>query len=82
MHTKTLETWKHRHDFAVIHEEGEKQASAALLEAARMLSQQPEAMQLRYLQTMTQVAGDRASTVVLPLPLEMIAALTRPRATG
>ncbi|HEY0824017.1 MAG TPA: slipin family protein, partial [Ramlibacter sp.] len=59
----------------VIHAEGEKQASATLLEAARMLAQQPEAMQLRYLQTMTQVAGDRASTIVLPLPMDMIASL-------
>lgn len=59
----------------VIHAEGEKQASAALLEAAQMLAQQPEAMQLRYLQTMTQVAGDRASTVILPLPMDMIASM-------
>lgn len=56
----------------VIHAEGEKQAAAALLEAAQMLAKQPEAMQLRYLQTMTQVAGDRASTVILPLPLDML----------
>ena len=55
----------------VIHAEGEKQASASLLEAAQMLAQQPEAMQLRYLQTMTQVAGDRGSTVVFPLPLDL-----------
>jgi hypothetical protein len=40
-----------------------------------MLAQQPEAMQLRYLQTMTQVAGDRASTVVLPLPLDLLGSL-------
>jgi regulator of protease activity HflC (stomatin/prohibitin superfamily) len=60
----------------VIHAEGEKQASASLLEAARMLAQQPEAMQLRYLQTMTQVAGDRASTVVLPLPMDLLTALS------
>lgn len=59
----------------VIHADGEKQASAALLEAARMLAQQPEAMQLRYLQTMTQVAGDRATTVVLPLPVELLGPL-------
>jgi regulator of protease activity HflC (stomatin/prohibitin superfamily) len=59
----------------VIHAEGEKQASATLLEAAQMLAQQPEAMQLRYLQTMTQVAGDRASTIVLPLPIDMLTAL-------
>jgi regulator of protease activity HflC (stomatin/prohibitin superfamily) len=55
----------------VIHAEGEKQASASLLEAAQMLAQQPEAMQLRYLQTMTQVAGDRGSTIVFPLPLDL-----------
>ncbi len=59
----------------VIHAEGEKQAAAALLEAAQMLAQQPEAMQLRYLQTMTQVAGDRASTIVLPLPMDMLGSL-------
>ena len=63
----------------VIHAEGEKQAAATLLEAARMLAQQPEAMQLRYLQTMTQVAGDRGSTVVLPIPMEMIATFAKAR---
>jgi len=52
-----------------------KQAAAALLEAARMLAQQPEAMQLRYLQTMTQVAGDRASTIVFPLPMDLLGPL-------
>jgi regulator of protease activity HflC (stomatin/prohibitin superfamily) len=55
----------------VIHAEGEKQAAATLLEAAQMLARQPEAMQLRYLQTMTQVAGDRGSTIVFPLPIEL-----------
>jgi regulator of protease activity HflC (stomatin/prohibitin superfamily) len=62
----------------VIHAEGERQASIALLEAARTLAQQPEALQLRYLQTMTQVAGDRASTVVLPLPMDLLNAMSRP----
>jgi regulator of protease activity HflC (stomatin/prohibitin superfamily) len=57
----------------VIHAEGERQAAATLLEAARMLAQQPEAMQLRYLQTLTQVAGDRGSTVILPLPMHLFA---------
>lgn len=56
----------------VIHAEGEKQAAAALLEAAQMLARQPEAMQLRYLQTMTQVAGDRGSTIVFPLPMDIL----------
>jgi regulator of protease activity HflC (stomatin/prohibitin superfamily) len=59
----------------VIHAEGEKQAAESLLEAAQMLAQQPEAMQLRYLQTMTQVAGDRASTVVFPLPMDLLGRL-------
>ena len=61
----------------VISAEGERQAAAALVEAATMLARQPEAMQLRYLQTMTQIAGDRASTVVLPLPVEVLAAVAR-----
>ena len=65
----------------VIHAEGEKQAAAALLAAAETLSQRPEAMMLRYLQTMTQVAGDRATTVVLPLPLDILAAL-KPKLPG
>ena len=59
----------------VIHAEGERQAAATLLEAAQMLARQPEAMQLRYLQTMTQVAGDRGSTIVFPLPLDLLGAL-------
>ncbi len=64
----------------VIHAEGEKQAAAALLEAAQMLAQQPEAMQLRYLQTMTQVAGDRGATIVLPLPMDIFKTmLTAPK---
>jgi regulator of protease activity HflC (stomatin/prohibitin superfamily) len=56
----------------IIHAEGEKQAAATLLEAAQMLARQPEAMQLRYLQTMTQVAGDRGATVVFPLPIDIL----------
>ena len=66
----------------VIHADGEKQAAAALLEAAQMLSRQPEAMQLRYLQTMTQVAGDRASTIVFPLPLDLLTKLIGNRENG
>jgi regulator of protease activity HflC (stomatin/prohibitin superfamily) len=56
----------------VIHAEGEKQASATLLEAAQMLAQEPQAMQLRYLQTLTQIAGDRSSTIVFPLPMDLL----------
>ncbi len=53
----------------VIHAEGEMQASAKLLQAAKILSQQPEAIQLRYLQTLTEIAGERSSTIVFPLDI-------------
>jgi len=59
----------------VIHAEGELQASEKLLQAAQMLSQQREAMQLRYLQTLTNIAGDKSSTIVFPLPMELIGPL-------
>src|ERR1700716_2146581 len=54
----------------VIHAEGELQASEKLMQAARVLAQQPGAMQLRYMQTLSNIAGDRTSTVVFPLPIE------------
>ena len=50
-------------------------ASVKLLEAAQMLARQPEAMQLRYLQTLTQIAGDKSSTIVFPLPMGVLSAL-------
>ena len=53
----------------VIHAEGEMQASKKLLEAAKILSEQPEAIQLRYLQTLTEIAGERSSTIVFPLDI-------------
>jgi regulator of protease activity HflC (stomatin/prohibitin superfamily) len=56
----------------VIHAEGEKQAAFALVEAARTLSSEPAAMQLRYLQTLTQIAGDKSSTIVFPVPLDTV----------
>jgi regulator of protease activity HflC (stomatin/prohibitin superfamily) len=59
----------------IIHAEGEKQASSTLLEAAQMLAQSPQAMQLRYLQTLTQIAGDRSSTIVFPLPIDLLTRL-------
>ena len=62
----------------VIHAEGELQASEKLLEAARMLAQQPQAMQLRYLQTLGGIAGDKSSTIVFPFPMEMLTALVDP----
>jgi regulator of protease activity HflC (stomatin/prohibitin superfamily) len=59
----------------VIHAEGELQASEKLLQAANMLAQRSEAMQLRYLQTLTQIAGDKASTIVFPVPMDLLSPL-------
>ncbi len=56
----------------MIHAEGELQASAHLLEAAQMLAKQPQAMQLRYLQTLTAIAVDKNSTIVFPLPIDLL----------
>ena len=57
----------------VIHAEGEEQASEKLLQAAQVLARQPEAMQLRYLQTLSNIAGDKSSTIVFPVPMDLIA---------
>jgi regulator of protease activity HflC (stomatin/prohibitin superfamily) len=56
----------------IIHAEGELQAAEKLLQAAQMLSQQPEAMQLRYLQTLGAIAGDKSSTIVFPVPMDLL----------
>ena len=56
----------------IIHAEGEQQAAEKLLEAARILSQQPQAIQLRYLETLTEVAGDNSHTLVFPLPMDLL----------
>ncbi len=56
----------------IIHAEGEQQAAQKLLQAAEILSQRPEAMQLRYLQTLTQIAGDKSTTIVFPLPMDVL----------
>lgn len=55
----------------VIHAEGELQASEKLVEAARILTQVPQAIQLRYLQTLTEIATENSSTVVFPVPLDL-----------
>jgi regulator of protease activity HflC (stomatin/prohibitin superfamily) len=56
----------------VIHAEGELQASAALAQAANVISSQPSALQLRYLQTLTEIAVEKNSTIVFPLPLDLV----------
>lgn len=59
----------------VIHAEGEMQAAEKLLEAAKILSQQSQALQLRYLQTLTEIAGERSNTIVFPLPMDLVETL-------
>ncbi len=56
----------------IINAKGEKQAAAMLAEAAEILSSQTQALQLRYLQTLKEVAGERTNTIIFPLPLDLI----------
>jgi regulator of protease activity HflC (stomatin/prohibitin superfamily) len=58
----------------VIHAEGELQAADKLVQAAQLISTRSEALQLRYLQTLTEIAGDKSSTIVFPLPLDIMEA--------
>ena len=59
----------------VIHAEGELQASHKLAEAAEVLGRQPQALQLRYLETLTVIAADKNSTIVFPLPVDLLGPL-------
>jgi regulator of protease activity HflC (stomatin/prohibitin superfamily) len=63
----------------VIHAEGELQASEKLAQAAQILARQPQAIQLRYLETLTTIAADKNSTIVFPLPIELLETLTGKR---
>ncbi|HET7921694.1 MAG TPA: slipin family protein [Gammaproteobacteria bacterium] len=56
----------------IINAEGELQASKTLMEAAQTLTKQPQAIQLRYLQTLVEVAGDKSNTILFPLPMDLI----------
>jgi regulator of protease activity HflC (stomatin/prohibitin superfamily) len=59
----------------VIHAEGEKQAAQMLVEAAKLLGADPRALQLRYLQTLADISSEKSSTIVFPLPLDLIGPL-------
>ena len=56
----------------IIHAEGEMQASEKLLEAANVLSKNSNSMQLRYLQTLTEIAGEKSSTIAFPIPMDFL----------
>jgi regulator of protease activity HflC (stomatin/prohibitin superfamily) len=60
----------------VIHADGELQAATKLTEAAKILAESPAAIQLRYLETLNNIAGDNSNTIVFPLPMNLINKLT------
>lgn len=66
----------------VIHAEGELQASEKLLAAAEILAVKPQAMQLRYLQTLSGIAGDKTNTIVFPVPGDFMDLLMRRKTPG
>jgi regulator of protease activity HflC (stomatin/prohibitin superfamily) len=63
----------------IIHAEGESQAAQMLVEAAHTLSREPAAIQLRYLQTLADISSEKSSTIVFPLPIDLITPLLQPR---
>ena len=56
----------------IIHADGEYQASARLAEAGAILAKEPTTLQLRYLQTLTEIATERNSTLIFPVPIDLI----------
>lgn len=64
----------------IIHARGEFEASKALGEAAAVISENPVTLQLRYLQTLTEIATEKNSTIIFPLPIELLKAFFQPRA--
>jgi regulator of protease activity HflC (stomatin/prohibitin superfamily) len=66
----------------VIHAEGELQASEKLVLAAEVLARVPQSLQLRYLETLTTIAADKNSTIVFPLPIDLIDTLLAGRKSG
>ena len=61
----------------IVHAEGEMQSAEKLAEAARIIATQPSALQLRYLQTLTAIATEHSSTIVFPMPLDILSALSK-----
>jgi regulator of protease activity HflC (stomatin/prohibitin superfamily) len=63
----------------IIHAEGEQQAAAQLVQAAVALSAEPQALQLRYMQTLADIANNRTTTIVFPLPIDMLSPFVKPK---
>ena len=66
----------------IIHAEGELQASTKLGEAAAIISKDPTALQLRYLQTLTEIGTEKNTTIVFPLPIDLLRAFSAPKDTS
>ncbi len=66
----------------VIHAEGELQAAEKLVQAATMMGADPRAIQLRYMQTLVEIANDRSQTIVFPMPMDLLETLSRKLAGG
>jgi regulator of protease activity HflC (stomatin/prohibitin superfamily) len=58
----------------IIHAEGELQASEKLAQAAAIIGREPATIQLRYLSTLTEIASEKASTIIFPIPIEFLRA--------
>ena len=58
----------------IIHADGEFQAAAKLADAGKVIATEPTALQLRYLQTLTEIASEKNSTLIFPIPLDMLSA--------
>ena len=66
----------------IIHAEGEFDAATKLVEAAQLMATQPMTLQLRYLQTLTEIGVEKNTTIVFPLPMELMNLLNRTLAPG
>jgi regulator of protease activity HflC (stomatin/prohibitin superfamily) len=64
----------------IIHAEGEFQASTKLAEAGAVIAREPTTLQLRYLQTLVEIASEKNSTIIFPIPIDLIRMFMRPEA--
>ncbi|HET6370384.1 MAG TPA: slipin family protein, partial [Nitrospiria bacterium] len=66
----------------VIHAQGEFEAAAKLSEAAQIISRRPTALQLRFLQTLTEIATEKNSTIIFPVPIDLISPFMKGERAG
>lgn len=66
----------------IIHAEGELQASQKLNEAGHVIAQEPVTLQLRYLQTLTEIATEKTNTIIFPMPIDMLTMFRNPLESG